>query len=248
MSGHMLTADMWLTIGQHCPLRMRGCVVSPKVEWFIVMFVMTAWSWKAFQNRFFGDWEVYRSPQKQALTTILFGVSHLAVWWLWHCTADVTRGRWYGQEKDYNVLVMDLLGPSLEDLFNFCNRRFTMKTVLMLADQVSVTVHTSTADIWALLSTIPWEWWLSGKILWTKIVMFLWNWYVLYIQYSFQTFVWHQMHFCQWIWLTAYHWGHFWSKNASAHTCISLRLLFPSLSWSGPQSGCEPQTKLNLSH
>lgn len=44
--------------------------------------------------------------------------------------------RWYGQEKDYNVLVMDLLGPSLEDLFNFCGRRFTMKTVLMLADQM----------------------------------------------------------------------------------------------------------------
>jgi hypothetical protein len=44
--------------------------------------------------------------------------------------------RWYGQEKDYNVLVMDLLGPSLEDLFTFCGRRFTMKTTLMLADQV----------------------------------------------------------------------------------------------------------------
>ncbi|PRD30913.1 UNVERIFIED_CONTAM: Csnk1a1 [Trichonephila clavipes] len=43
---------------------------------------------------------------------------------------------WYGQERDYNVLVMDLLGPSLEDLFNFCSRRFTMKTVLMLADQM----------------------------------------------------------------------------------------------------------------
>jgi casein kinase 1, alpha len=44
--------------------------------------------------------------------------------------------RWYGQEKEYNILVMDLLGPSLEDLFNFCSRRFTMKTVLMLADQM----------------------------------------------------------------------------------------------------------------
>merc|ERR1712152_60993 len=44
--------------------------------------------------------------------------------------------RWYGQERDYNVLVMDLLGPRLEDLFNFCSRRFTMKTVLMLADQM----------------------------------------------------------------------------------------------------------------
>ncbi|KAM7086766.1 casein kinase I-like [Molossus nigricans] len=44
--------------------------------------------------------------------------------------------RWFGQEKDQNVLVMDLLGPSLEDLFNFCSRSFTMKTILMLADQM----------------------------------------------------------------------------------------------------------------
>jgi casein kinase 1 alpha len=44
--------------------------------------------------------------------------------------------RWFGQEREYNVLVMDLLGPSLEDLFNFCSRRFTIKTVLMLADQM----------------------------------------------------------------------------------------------------------------
>ncbi|ODQ64278.1 kinase-like protein, partial [Nadsonia fulvescens var. elongata DSM 6958] len=44
--------------------------------------------------------------------------------------------RWFGTQNDYNALVMDLLGPSLEDLFNFCDRRFSYKTVILLADQL----------------------------------------------------------------------------------------------------------------
>ncbi|CAN1837048.1 Casein kinase 1-like protein 2 [Linum perenne] len=44
--------------------------------------------------------------------------------------------KWFGVEGEYNVLVMDLLGPSLEDLFNFCSRKMSLKTVLMLADQM----------------------------------------------------------------------------------------------------------------
>ncbi|KAH8395994.1 hypothetical protein KR222_001110 [Zaprionus bogoriensis] len=48
----------------------------------------------------------------------------------------IPRIRYYGNEKNFNILVMDLLGPSLEDLFNFCTRHFTIKTVLMLVDQM----------------------------------------------------------------------------------------------------------------
>lgn len=50
--------------------------------------------------------------------------------------AGIPNLRWYGIEGEYNVMVIDLLGPSLEDLFNFCSRKLTVKSVLMLADQM----------------------------------------------------------------------------------------------------------------
>lgn len=43
---------------------------------------------------------------------------------------------WYGQQDDYNVMVMELLGASLEDMFVSCKRQFSLKTIVMLADQI----------------------------------------------------------------------------------------------------------------
>lgn len=45
-------------------------------------------------------------------------------------------GGLYDYEPFYNVLVIEHLGPSIQDLFAYCHHKFSLSTVLMLADQM----------------------------------------------------------------------------------------------------------------
>jgi serine/threonine protein kinase len=48
----------------------------------------------------------------------------------------IPRLYYFGKNDTYNIMIMDLLGPSLEDLFQKCNKKFTIKTTVMLGLQI----------------------------------------------------------------------------------------------------------------
>lgn len=53
-----------------------------------------------------------------------------------HGCVGVPNAYHFGQEGLHNILVIDLLGPSLEDLFEWCERKFSTKTTIQVAKQM----------------------------------------------------------------------------------------------------------------
>lgn len=49
---------------------------------------------------------------------------------------------YFGSHDRWNVMVMDLMGPSLENMFTRCKRKFSLKTVLQIADQMLERIET----------------------------------------------------------------------------------------------------------
>jgi len=73
--------------------------------------------------------------------------------------------RWFGVETHYNVLVTDLLGPSLEDLFNACGRQFTPLCVMMIGEQLVSRIEYMHAKVCRLVDGFFFERWLTDFLL-----------------------------------------------------------------------------------
>lgn len=51
-------------------------------------------------------------------------------------TQGIPTFYWYGEEGEYNILIIELLGPSIEYLHSLCNKAFSLSTTLALLDQM----------------------------------------------------------------------------------------------------------------
>lgn len=69
-------------------------------------------------------------PHEQRIYQILRGSISLG-----H-SVGFPQALFYGESPTMNILVMQLLGSTLEDVFNYCNKNFSLKTIIMIFDQL----------------------------------------------------------------------------------------------------------------
>jgi hypothetical protein len=65
----------------------------------------------------------------------------------------IPRALWFGRESTYHALVLDLLGPSLHDLFLMHNRKFPLHTVINLAEQTVFIINFGISKEYCDIST-----------------------------------------------------------------------------------------------
>jgi serine/threonine protein kinase len=56
--------------------------------------------------------------------------------YLYKENVGVPKIYWSGEQDDFNVLIMEVMGPNLEYLLNACKRTFSLKTTLILAQEM----------------------------------------------------------------------------------------------------------------
>jgi casein kinase 1 len=66
----------------------------------------------------------------------MYCVSHFSSSSVCTGAVGIPNAFYFAREGEFHVMVMELMGASLEDLFSFCGRKFSIKTVMMLADQM----------------------------------------------------------------------------------------------------------------
>jgi hypothetical protein len=57
--------------------------------------------------------------------------------------SGIPKAYFYGTEPLFNYMIIDYLGPSLEDVFDMCGRRFSVKTTCFLALEMVSFIHPS---------------------------------------------------------------------------------------------------------
>ncbi|KAI0790728.1 kinase-like domain-containing protein [Abortiporus biennis] len=97
-----------------------------------------AWVWNVFDIHSGAGtaikWELIHSMNPETIPY------ESAVYAQVHGYHGIVHMHWSGREINTNVLVMDRLGPNLEVLRRFCRGSFSLKTVLMLGEQMLATI------------------------------------------------------------------------------------------------------------